>query len=504
MKYLILILYALVLIAIAIFTYKKIKSTHDFFLGGRRIGPWMSAFAYGTSYFSAVIFIGYAGQYGWDFGLASSWVGIGNAILGSLMPWIILGKRTRRMTQQLQASTMPEFFGSRYDSRALKVFTAVVIFIFLVPYSASVYQGLAYLFEQLFGIPFIWCTLIMVVVTAAYLIAGGYLATAVSDFFQGIIMLVGIVLIVGYVLANPMVGGLSGAVERLSSVDPALASLTGPKGVWPLVSIVLLTSLGTWGMPQMTHKFYAIRDEKSILRGTIISTCFALVVAGGSYFLGGFTRLFTQGMNTMPIDPVTGAANPSLLMPQMLASALPGAMIGVVLVLVLAASMSTLSSLALSASSSIGIDLIKGFLCPNMKDRSVKLLMKVLCGLFVVASFILANRRNTLISTMMSLSWGCLSGAFLGPYLLGLYWQGVTRAGAWSGIVGGLACCLVLNTSLVPVTPATAAVVAMGVGLVLTWAVSLVTPKLPRDFTAPILDAVRNQSVAQTNEAQQL
>lgn len=502
MKYLILILYALVLIAIAVFTAKKVKSTHDFFLGGRRIGPWMSAFAYGTSYFSAVIFIGYAGQYGWDFGLASTWVGIGNAILGSLLPWIILGKRTRRMTQQLHASTMPEFFGARYDSRGLKVLSAVIIFIFLVPYSASVYQGLAYLFEQLFGIPFIWCTLIMVVVTAAYLIAGGYLATAISDFFQGIIMLVGILLIVGFVLANPNVGGLSRAMESLSAVDPGLASLTGAKGIWPLLSIILLTSLGTWGMPQMTHKFYAIRDEKSILRGTIISTVFALIVAGGSYFLGGFARLFTAGHATMPVDPITGAANSSLLMPQMLGAALPEIMIGVVMVLVLAASMSTLSSLALSASSSIGIDLVKGFLFPQMKDRSVQLLMKVLCGLFVLASFILANNRNTLISTMMSLSWGCLSGAFLGPYLLGLYWKGVTRAGAWSGILGGLACCLLLNTRLAPVTPATAAVIAMGVGLLLTLVVSLLTPKLPRNFIDPILDQVRHQSVAETNAQQ--
>jgi len=297
-KYFFLVIFIVLMIAVGLYSRRKINNVNDFFLGGRQMGPWITAFAYGTTYFSAVIFIGYAGRIGWGFGISSTWIGIGNAIIGSLLAWIILAKRTRKMTHELNAATMPEFFEKRYNSKAMKIVTALVIFVFLVPYSASVYQGLGYLFERAFGVPFVYCMLAMAVLTGIYLLLGGYIATAVNDFIQGIIMLAGVVLMVYFIMAHPAVGGLSGGISKLSEipdVGPGLVKLFSASPV-NLFALVILTSLGTWGLPQMVHKFYAIKDEKAIERGTVISTLFALVIAGSAYFVGAFGGCFSCTM----------------------------------------------------------------------------------------------------------------------------------------------------------------------------------------------------------------
>ncbi len=156
-KILLIIVFAAVTAAVGIYYNKKSRNIEGFVLGGREVGPWLTAFAYGTSYFSSVVFVGYAGQFGWNFGLAATWIGLGNAFIGSLMPWLILGRRTRIMTKHLNAATMPDFFAKRYKSNTFKIVASVIIFIFLIPYSASVYKGLSGLFSIAFGVDFIYC-----------------------------------------------------------------------------------------------------------------------------------------------------------------------------------------------------------------------------------------------------------------------------------------------------------------------------------------------------------
>ena len=301
MKLAILILYFAVLIGIGLYCRKHTTDVNGFVLGGRSVGPWLTAFAYGTSYFSAVVFVGYAGQFGWKYGIAATWAGIGNALIGSLLAWVVLGRRTRIMTQHLDSATMPQFFGERFNSRALKIAASVIIFIFLIPYTASLYNGLSRLFGMAFDIDYSVCIIIMAVLTAIYVIAGGYMATAINDFIQGIIMLVGIVAVIAAVLMSK--GGFMASLNGLAQIsDPEVskapgifASFFGPDPLG-LLFVVILTSLGTWGLPQMVQKFYAIKDESSIKTGTIISTIFAMIVAGGSYFLGGFGRLFSAAI----------------------------------------------------------------------------------------------------------------------------------------------------------------------------------------------------------------
>lgn len=475
LKYVFLFLFVVIMIGVGIISKRKVNNVQDFFLGGRKVGPWLSAFAYGTTYFSAVIFIGYAGKTGWTLGISSTFIGIGNAIIGSLLAWLVLAKRTRKMTHELNASTMPDFFEKRYNSKTMKIVTALIIFAFLVPYSASVYQGLGYLFEETFGIPYIYCMAAIALLTGVYLLLGGYIATVINDFIQGIIMLIGIGFMIYFILSNPLVGGLSGGIQKLSQIPvegPGLVSVFSSQPL-NLIGLIILTSLGTWGLPQMVHKFYAIKDDAAVKRGTIISTVFALIIAGGAYFAGSFGRLFLD--NTMPIG-ANGKANPDMVMPIMLDKALPEALIGIIVILVLSASMSTLSSIVLVSSSAISIDLFQGVLFPKMKKETVMTVMRGFCALFVVLSFLVAVTPNSILS-LMSFSWGTIAGAFLAPFLYGLYWKGTTKAGAWAGFISGFAVSIAgaiiykMNASTAPNIGA----VAMVVSLIAVPVVSLLT-----------------------------
>lgn len=442
-KWLILVLYLLVMVGIGIYCRNKTRNVSDFVLGGRSIGPWFSAFAFGTSYFSAVVFIGYAGQFGWKYGASASWIGLGNALIGSLLAWLVLGRRTRTMTKELDATTMPEFFEKRYGSKALKTAASLIVFVFMIPYTASVYNGLSRLFESSLGIPYIYCIIIMAVFTAIYVIAGGFHATALNDFVQGLIMLVGILAVVFTVLNKA--GGFTTAIQNLNAIPDddgnlnTLGTLFGPHPA-DLFGVVVLTSLGTWGLPQMIQKFYSISDDSAIKRGTIISTIFAVIVAGGCYFLGGFGRLFAtagdaEGMmfhiNKLP----NGKLEYDAIIPGMLEATLPELLIGLIVVLVLSASMSTLSSLVMTSSSTLTLDLIKPALAKRgkqMDEKTQVLIIRIFIAVFLLISVIMASFKNAYITTLMSISWGALSGSFLAPFMLGLYSKKITPAAVWA------------------------------------------------------------------------
>ena len=476
-KIILLVAFFASMIAVGIYSKKHATNVNDFVLGGRAVGPWLTAFAYGTSYFSAVVFVGYAGQFGYKYGIASTWIGIGNAVLGSLVAWAVLGRRTRVMTKHLSSSTMPDFFGKRYDSNALRIAAAAIAFIFLIPYTASVYNGLSRLFGMAFNIPYSVCVIAMAILTAVYVVIGGYMATAINDFIQGIIMIFGIIAVIVAVLNGQ--GGFAEALEKLaqvqgdSDVPGVYASFFGPD-LPNLLGVVVLTSLGTWGLPQMVQKFYAIKDEKSIKSGTIISTFFAIVVAGGCYFLGGFGRLFE-----VPLAE-NGAPIYDAIVPNML-STLPDLLIGVVIVLVLSASMSTLSSLVLTSSSTLTLDLIKGNIVKNMSEKKQLLCMRIMLVIFVAISVVIALDPPAFIAQLMGISWGALAGAFLAPFMYGLYWKGVTKAAVWASFVCGVGITVVNMIFPFIQSPINAGAIAMIAGLIVVPIVSLITPKMKKE-----------------------
>ena len=482
-KIMMLAVFFAVMIGIGMYCRRHSTDVSGFVLGGRSVGPWLTAFAYGTSYFSAVVFVGYAGQFGWKYGIAATWAGIGNTIIGSLMAWVILGRRTRIMTQHLDSATMPQFFEARFGSPALKIAASVITFIFLIPYTASLYNGLSRLFGMAFDIDYTVCVIVMAVLTGIYVIAGGYMATAINDFVQGIIMLFGITAVILAVLNSK--GGFLAAIDGLARVSDETVSTTpgvfasffGPDPV-NLLGVVILTSLGTWGLPQMVQKFYAIRSEKSIATGTVVSTFFSLIIAGGCYFLGGFGRLFS--------DQIDIKANGfDSVIPTML-SGLPDILIAVVVILVLSASMSTLSSLVLTSSSTMTLDLLKGRFIQEMDEKKQVFVMRCLIVVFVAISVVLAiiqyKSSVTFIAQLMGVSWGALAGAFLAPFLYGLYWKGASRAGVWCSFIFSTVVMLanVVARSSFPVliqSPINAGAFCMLAGLVIVPVVSVFTPK---------------------------
>jgi len=505
----------LVTIAIGIYARRHTKSVGSFVLGGRSVGPWLTAFAYGTTYFSAVVFIGYAGQFGWSFGLSTVWIGLGNAFIGSFLVWKVMGRRTRIMTKHLEATTMPEYFGKRYNSKSLKIAASAIVFVFLIPYSASVFNGLSYLFTTALGLDNMKYGFEMVIIgmsllTAAYVILGGYMSTAINDFFQGVIMLVGVILVAAFVLHAH--GGLMNSLAGLSQYTApdgkilgVYVSFFGPQPL-NLLGVVILTSLGAWGLPQMVHKFYAIKDEKSIQTGTVISTVFALVIAGGSYFIGSFGRLFVDSAEVpakIPFDRIV----PTMLMDK----AIPAILLAVVVVLVLSASMSTLSSLVLTSSSTLTLDFIDGTVVKSLTEKKKVLWIRILIACFIIISMSLAifayQTGNLYITKLMSISWGALAGSFLAPFLYGLFWKKVTRAAVWTNFgcgVGITLVHLVLSNAVLfkihlpafldlaaiaakhpefPIniaSPINAGAFAMIFGLIVVPVVSLLTPKLDK------------------------
>lgn len=507
MKLILLILYFAVMVGIGLYCRKHATDVKGFVLGGRSVGPWLTAFAYGTSYFSAVVFVGYAGQFGWKYGIAATWAGIGNAIIGSLLAWVVLGRRTRIMSQHLDSATMPQFFGERFGSKSLKIGASVIIFIFLIPYTASLYNGLSRLFGMAFNIDYSVCIILMAVLTAIYVIAGGYMATAINDFIQGIIMLFGIIAVVAAVIMSK--GGFMEAMDGLARVTDAsvsdtpgiFASFFGPDPL-NLLFVVILTSLGTWGLPQMVQKFYAINDESSIKKGTIISTIFALVVAGGSYFLGGFGRLFS--------DEIDVAANGyDSIIPTML-SGLSPMLIALVVILVLSASMSTLSSLVIASSSTLTIDFLKDNFIKNMSDKKQVLYIRVLVVVFIAISSILAliqyKSSITFIAQLMGVSWGALAGSFLAPFMYSLYSKRVTKASCWVCFIFSSLLMLanIFFKSSFPAilqSPINCGAVAMLAGIIIVPVVSLFTPKPDKELVESAFSCYNKETVVEQKTA---
>ena len=442
-----LVVYAAAMTLIGCISYGKSKTLDGFLIGGRKIGAWSTAFAYGTTYFSAVVFVGYAGQHGWNIGLGAIWIGVGNAVLGCLLSWLLFSDRTRKMTKKLNARTMPDYFEKRYASKGMKILSSIIIFVFLVPYSAAVYKGLGSLFSAVFPTVETWVWMLLIAcLTAIYLVAGGYVATSYTNLVQGVVMLAGVICLVAAVLSHDSVGGIAGLIENLKSFesipgDPnpttgkQLTDIFGGSSFKVLCFNILLTSFGTWGLPQMIGKFYAIKDTAAIKRGTIISTIFCVVIGCGAYLIGSTSRLILGGkLPEGGIDSVI----PTVLMEVLGSGTLGIILLAVIMILLLSASMSTLQSVVLTSASAVAVDLIPAVRKKEISGKKQMLLTRILCLAFVACSFIFATQNIPIIVNLMSFSWGIVSGCFIGPYIWGLFSKKITKIGAYAGILAGL------------------------------------------------------------------
>jgi SSS family solute:Na+ symporter len=436
--------YVMMIVIIGVLRGKKTESFNDFFLGGGNVGPWMTAFTYGATYFSAVVFIGFSGKIGWQFGYSGLWIAMGNSFLGVLAVWWLLGDRIKRMSQEYQVATMAEYFEKRYQSKFLKVFSSASIFVFFIPYSAAVFIGLSYLFKLNFNTEYWHALVFMGLFTAIYMILGGYNSMSMIDVIFSILMLVGGGVIIFSVLGKT--GGIAAATVRLAAIDPKLTALVGPPGLWPLFCLVFLTSVAPFAMPQLVQKFYAVKDKKAIRAGMWISTAFAMILLTIAYFTGSLTRLFLSVQNA-PAAFASGKPVFDVLVPEMWAKVVPGSLSVFILLLILSASMSTLAALVLISSSALAKDLYAGFINKNVSDRNLTRMMRYLSAFFILLSVIFAYYRPATIVSILGISWGAIGSVFLGPFVWGILSKKVNRLGAVTSSVLGLGVCMTMYFS---------------------------------------------------------
>ncbi len=430
-------LFIAVMVGIGIWGMRKTSSVGDFFLGNRSIGPWISAFAYGTTYFSAVLFIGFAGKLGWGFGINVLWIAVGNTLIGSLLAWLVLAKRTRRMTNNLDVMTMPEFLHERYEGKFIKMISATIIFFFLLPYSASIFKGLGYLFEGYFHIPYDQVLILIIGITGIYLVLGGYFAITLTDLVQGTLMIFGVIAMV-FVLVQKTGVALPDIIPLIQQRYNAHIPMAKQPGMLLLASLVFMTSFGVWGLPQMVQKFYAIKNEQVIPKAALVTTLFSLIISFSAYFIGALSHLFYEKL------PMTaGVPMIDRLIPDLMISHIPNGLMILILLLMLSASMSTLASLILVSASAIAIDMYKGHVNPNISKGNSLMMIRFLSGTFIILSYFIAKNEFSLIVTLMSLSWGTVSGAFMAPYVYGLFWKGTTLWGAKAGMLTGFSLAII-------------------------------------------------------------
>jgi solute:Na+ symporter, SSS family len=445
-KIVVLSIYALIIIVVGIIGLRKTQSFNDFFLGGGKVGAIMSAFSYGATYFSAVIFIGFAGKIGWGFGYSGIWIGVFNGLVGTLAVWALLGWRVKKMSVDMGVHTLSEYLEKRYNSPMLKLIASLAIFIFLIPYSAAVFIGLSYLFASSFeGMQYWHAVLFMGVFTAVYIVLGGYKSMAMMDTVFGIIMTAGVLILMGYTIHAG--GGLAKITSGLTAINPKLVAPIGPPGWWPLFSLIALTSVAPFAMPQLMQKFYAIKDRKAINIGMIASTIFAILIGGIAYFLGSTTHIFLTPQNAPGAFLADGKPNVDALMPEMLAKVIPESLSIIILLIILAASMSTLAALVLISSSSFSKDFYGGFINKNVTDRQLTAMMRGANLFFVLLSVILALIKPATIVAILAMSWGAIGSAFLGPFIWGLFWKKTTKLAAYASMFIGLGVCIVLTVT---------------------------------------------------------
>jgi solute:Na+ symporter, SSS family len=469
-KIIILSLYALIIIVVGFIGMKRTTSFSDFFLGGGKVGAIMSAFSYGATYFSAVIFIGFAGKIGWGFGYSGIWIGIANGLVGVLAVWALLGWKVKKMSVEMGVHTLSEYLEKRYGSPMLKLIASIAIFIFLIPYSAAVFIGLSYLFASSFeGLQYWHAVLFMGVFTAVYIVMGGYKSMAMMDTVFGIIMTLGVLILAAYTIHAG--GGLVKITSDLRSINPGLVAPVGPPGWWPLFSLVALTSIAPFAMPQLMQKFYAIKDRRAINIGMIASTSFALLIGGIAYFLGSTTRIFLNPSTSPAAFLADGKPNVDALMPELLAKVIPESLSIIILLIILAASMSTLAALVLISSSSFVKDFYSGFINKNVSDRRMTLMMRFFSLFFVLLSVIIALIKPATIVSILAMSWGAIGSAFLGPFIWGLFWKRTTKFAAYSSMFLGLGTCIGLTIS--GFGSPEAGTIGMGVSLVIPPVASL-------------------------------
>ncbi len=501
LKYIFVAAYVIFVLVVGLRSRKDSAGGGDsYLLGGRSIGPVITSFSFAATYISGVCMVN-AGKIGWDWGIGSMWNAWGNVLLSIVFMWFFLGTRSRNISAKLGVQTLPDYLRARYQTEFFKLVGSIVLFVFMIPYTAAVFSSLSYMFTRVFQLPYIGAVIVMAILAAVYLVVGGYKAAAKIDVIQGGIMVVGGLILAIATISAKEVGGLSAGLEKLRSIAPFTNSqgveATGSdivnfgfNGNWGLlmgiIPFVLMTSWAPSGLPQMATKFFAIKDAKQVRIGGIVCTILGLIIITGVHVPGLFIHLF---YDKLP-EGGTNVLVPDLLT-RIFGSGFGGQLcLSLILLLVLSASMSTLAGLVLSSSAALGMDFIKGYCAKGLDEKKTTTLLRFCTIFFVFAALVLALLNLGVISSIQSLSWGAISGFFLAPYVYSALSKKVTKAGAITGSIIGLACAVLIPTLVKSAAPSiakycstvNACAIATVIPLIITPIVSAFTKKPDPDF----------------------
>jgi SSS family solute:Na+ symporter len=418
----VLFLYIAMLMGVGIWSVRRTQSASDFIIGGRTVGPWVTALSYIAVYFSSVLIIG-GGAFGYKFGMATIWIGAINVLVGCTLCWILLGRRVREMTERLGVRTISGFFARRYHSPAAGIYSAAVVFLFLIIYNVSVVKGMANAFEVLMNLPYWGGVLISGLVIIFYVVLGGYMAVVWTSFIQAWVMIFSLLLLMFKTFGA--VGGLGAGMEKLAAVGPQYVNTPGVWGWAGLFSFSLVVSLGVWGMPQLIIRFYSIKNTKTLRLGTVIVTVGA-AIAIIPYMVGALTRVLIPGLT-----------NPDLAIPKLVAMVLSPWQAALLLAGVVAAGMSTFAGVLIIISSSLVGDIYEHGLKRKLNGRQEVFANRIVSAAVGLISLVVALRPPALILVLTGFAWAVIASTNLWPLIFGLYWKGASKTGVVASMVAG-------------------------------------------------------------------
>lgn len=488
----ILIAYMALMLLIGLWAAKKVKSSEDWFVGGREMGPWITALAHGSSSVGGGMYI--AGpQYGWEAGASSLWAAPGD-VFGPLLNFGIIARRMRRYTERTKSLTIPDFFGHRYYSRGVKLLSVIIMLIAMVISLIVEYLALGVLLSCITGWSFEVSMLVGCIVVLIYTGAGGYLAVAYTDFVQSILMVIGLAILIPVCISAA--GGIAGMNESLYAINAGLPTMWGEdfclKGAPLMIAgIALVYFIGYMGQPHLVIKTVAIRDEKSIRLVPLIGGIFGFFLSFGVYILGMAGRVIYPDPSVLP------GGSAEYIMPVLALTELPPVLAGFLLACAFSAIMSTASALLLVVGSGAGSDLYHGFINKNATEKQVMRVTKAATYILGLLSAVLcfAPIFQVGIYQVTWVAWSVLSPAFIPLIVGGLYWKRGTKEGAYAslivGSVTGFAWYYLLQESTNIHTFFAAIVLATAAYII----VSLLTKKPPEDIEKMVDYAKRFEDV---------
>ena len=456
---------AIVIIIGIAFAKKANKNTDSYFLGGRTLGPWVTAMSAEASDMSGWLLMGLPGVAYWCGIAAAAWTAIGLA-LGTYVNWLITSKRLRRYSEKANAITLPEFFSNRFHEKSKIIMTVAALFIliFFTVYAASCLVTCGKLFSTLFGFDYVPMMIVGAVFVLIYTIIGGFLAESASDFMQAIVMVIALIVVV--VTGTVAAGGLDAVVDNAKSIpgffeffgiaNPVTDAngvqqslngqpLFGEAGTYGVLSVVscLAWGLGYFGMPQVLLRFMAIRSEKELKSSRRIATVWCLISLVIAVFIGVIGRaLYPTALTTS-----SEAENVFILLATNL---LPAVLAGLVMAGILAATISSSDSYLLIAASAFSKNIFQGLIHKKASDKQVLVISRITLLAITGVAIIIALDENSVIFNIVSFAWAGF-GATFGPLMLmSLFWKRINRWGAIAGMIGGGVMVFVWNLAIRP------------------------------------------------------